>query len=162
MSTWPTPLWVGWVPADEPNLPQLLAELSTTLMQITGDAGTESFSLVELRTPGVCVAAAKDQHGTLWGCGVLRPMDTGEVETRGTAVELKRMFARAGSRGVGRAMLAFLEPEAKAQGYGVIRLSTRRVNRRAVNFYAQQAYLPCLAWGRYVGREASVCLEKRL
>ena len=72
------------------------------------------------------------------------------------------MFARAGTRGVGAAVLAFLEAEALGRNVEVVRLSTRRVNQRAVRFYTQQGYLPCAAWGRYVGREASVCLEKRL
>lgn len=159
MPTWPDPLWVGLARVDEPGVVALLVELSATLMQLTGDTGLQSFSLDDLRIEGACLAVARDPQGQLWGCGALRPLG---IEDGCVVVELKRMFARAGTRGVGTAVLAFLETEAKRRGCAVIRLSTRRVNERAVNFYTQRAYRPCAPWGRYVGREASVCLEKRL
>ncbi len=159
MPTWPDPLWVGLAHVDEPGVDALLAELSATLAQLTGDSGAQSFSLEDLRIEGACLAVARDAQGKLWGCGALRPLAT---EDGGAVVELKRMFARAGTRGVGAAVLAFLEAEALGRNVELVRLSTRRVNQRAVRFYAQQGYLPCAPWGRYVGREASVCLEKRL
>lgn len=159
LQAWPEPLRVGLARVDEPGVLALLAELSDTLAQLTGDSGAQSFSVDDLQHEGTCLAVARDEGGRLWGCGVLRPLG---VEEGGTVVELKRMFARAGSRGVGNAVLEFLETEAQRRHYSVIRLSTRRVNQRAVNFYTRRAYRPCAPWGRYVGREASVCLEKRL
>ena len=159
MTRWPDPLWVGLVRVDEPGVQELFSELSEALAQITGDSGAQSFSLDDMQQDGACLAVARDDSGVLWGCGVLRPLG---AEEGGSVVELKRMFARAGSRGVGNAVLSFLETEAQRRHFRVIRLSTRRVNQRAVRFYAQHGYLACAPWGRYVGREASVCFEKRL
>ncbi|MFD2450470.1 GNAT family N-acetyltransferase [Ideonella paludis] len=159
MQTWPQALSIGLAGVDEPGVLALLEELSATLARLTGDTGAQSFSLDDLRTGGACLAVARDDRGRLWGCGALRPLAT---EDGCVAMELKRMFARAGTRGVGAALLAFLEAEALGRNVEVIRLSTRRVNERAVRFYRQHGYLPCAPWGRYVGREASVCLEKRL
>ncbi|WP_396271189.1 GNAT family N-acetyltransferase [Ideonella sp.] len=159
MQTWPQALSIGLAGIEAPGVLALLDELSETLARLTGDSGAQSFSLDDLRMEGACLAVARDELGQVWGCGALRPLVT---DDGCVAVELKRMFARAGTRGVGAAVLAFLEAEALGRNVEVIRLSTRRVNERAVRFYRQHGYLHCAPWGRYVGREASVCLEKRL
>ena len=89
------------------------------------------------------------------GCGALRPLE-------GDAAELKRMYARPGGCGVGRALLRFLEEEARRLGYGALRLETRRVNARAVSFYERHGYARIPNYGRYAGLERAVCFEKRL
>ena len=72
------------------------------------------------------------------------------------------MFARPGTRGVGDALLRFLELQAAQWGYAVLRLSTRRVNARAVAFYERHSYRAIAGYGRYAGSEVSVCFEKRI
>ncbi len=47
-------------------------------------------------------------------------------------------------------------------GYRELWLSTRRVNLRAVRFYAGRGYAAVEHYGQYVGRDESVCLGKRL
>ena len=47
-------------------------------------------------------------------------------------------------------------------GYGEVWLSTRRVNRRAVDFYQRNGYVPIPAYGKYVGNGVSVCLGRWL
>jgi len=133
----------------------LLAELSAVLAALTGDNGQASFDVADVRGPRACFALARDAHGRALGCGALRPLegDTGEI---------KRMFARPGTRGVGGAVLRFLEEEAARQGYATLRLSTRRVNARAVAFYERHGYRRIPGYGRYAGSEASVCFEKPL
>ena len=76
--------------------------------------------------------------------------------------EVKRMFARPGTQGVGSAVLHFLEQEATQLGYTALRLETRRVNERAVAFYERRGYRRIANYGRYVGNDAAVCFEKVL
>ncbi|HEX9173528.1 MAG TPA: hypothetical protein VF861_12785 [Telluria sp.] len=51
---------------------------------------------------------------------------------------------------------------ALALGYRALWLETRRVNLRAVGFYAAHGYRPVANYGKYVGRDDAVCLGKSL
>ena len=131
----------------------LISELDAVLAAICGDSGSGSFDPADVRGPRSVFLVARDA-GTALGCGALRPLAAG-------VAELKRMYARPGS-GAGRHVLAALEEQAAAFGYREVWLSTRRVNERALAFYARHGYLPVENYGKYAGREASVCLGKRL
>jgi len=131
----------------------LIAELDAALAAICGDSGSGSFDPADVRGPGSVFLVARD-NGVALGCGALRPLAPG-------VAELKRMYARPGT-GAGRWLLAALEEQAAAFGYREVWLSTRRVNGRALAFYARHGYLPVENYGKYAGREASVCLGKRL
>ncbi len=133
----------------------LVAELSATLTAITGASGQSSFDVSDVGGPRACFALARDTHGRAVGCGALRPMAA-------DVAEVKRMFARPGTRGVGSAVLRFLEGEAARWGYVALRLSTRRVNARAVAFYERHGYRAIPGYGHYAGSEVSVCFEKLL
>ncbi len=133
----------------------LVAELSAVLTAITGASGQASFDVSDVRGPRACFALARDAHGRALGCGALRPLDA-------ASAEVKRMFARPGTRGVGSAVLRFLEAEAARLGYVALRLSTRHVNQRAVAFYERQGYRRIPGYGRYAGSEVSACFEKAL
>ena len=132
----------------------LIAELEAALALICGDSGSGSFDPSDVRGPGAVFLVARDGAGVAVGCGALRPLAPG-------VAELKRMYARPGS-GAGRFLLGELEAQAVAFGYEEVWLSTRRVNARAVGFYSRHGYLPVENYGRYAGREASICLGKRL
>jgi GNAT superfamily N-acetyltransferase len=97
---------------------------------------------------------ARNADGVPIGCGALRPLVPG-------VAELKRMYARPGS-GAGRYLLTALEEQAARFGYRELWLSTRRVNVRALAFYGRNGYASVGNYGKYVGREESVCLGKRL
>jgi len=133
----------------------LVAELSATLAALTCATGQASFDAADVLVPRACFAVARDADGRALGCGALRPLEGG-------VAEVKRMYARPGTRGVGSAVLAFLEREAAAWGYAALRLSTRRVNARAVAFYERHGYVPIDGYGRYAGSAVSVCFEKRI
>jgi GNAT superfamily N-acetyltransferase len=133
----------------------LVAELSAVLTALTGASGQASFDVSDVQGPRACFALARDAQGRALGCGALRPL-------AGDTAEVKRMFARPGTRGVGSAVLRFLEDEAARWGYAVLRLSTRRVNERAVAFYESHGYRRIPGYGRYAGSKLSVCFEKRL
>lgn len=135
----------------------LLAQLSDTLKQITGNGGRASFNVTDVQQQGGCFAIAHNQQGEPVGCGALRPL-----VDRPDVAELKRFFACPGTKGVGVALLHFLEQEARQMGYREIWLETRRVNLRALYFYQRNGYRIRENFGRYVGVEGAVCLGRLL
>ena len=143
---------------DSPDARLLLVELDAALRAITGDSGASSFDARDVRGPRALFLVARARGGALLGCGALRPLD-GEED--GDTAELKRMYARPGS-GAGKLLLAALEAQALALGYREVRLSTRRVNLRALDFYRRHGYAETAAWGKYIGNAASVCLGRAL
>ena len=141
-----------------PDAQLLLDALSDALLRINGDSGRSSFD-VEAATPRGGFYIARDGAGELLGCAALRPLDGVADSPVG---ELKRMYARAGSAGVGAALLAHVEAQARCYGYARLHLSTRVANRRAMAFYAKHGYAPVNAWGKYVDAAQSACLGKQL
>ena len=133
----------------------LMAELSTALAATTGDSGNASFDADDVRGPTACFAVARDAAGVALGCGAFRPLQAG-------VAEIKRMYARHGTSGVGSAMLGFLEDQAVALGYQALWLETRLVNRRAVDFYEKHGYRRIANYGKYIGNPLAVCFEKHL
>ncbi|CAN7183728.1 GNAT family N-acetyltransferase [Pseudoduganella sp. LjRoot289] len=152
---------------------ELMAELSAVLAAITGDSGQSSFDPEDVRGPLACFAVARSvttadasaaagagndaslPAGQALGCGAFRPLEQG-------VAEIKRMYARPGHPGTGSAILAFLEAEAARMGYRALRLSTRRVNTRAVAFYEARGYRIIPNFGRYTAKPESVCFQKLL
>lgn len=145
------------VAAVDPGSPEalaLIAELDAALLAITGDSGASSFDPDDVRGPRAVFLLARDMQGQPVGCGALRPLLPG-------VAELKRMYARPGS-GAGACLLAALEAHARLLDYREIRLSTRRVNARAVSFYRRHGYTDVPAWGKYAGSTLSVCLGRTM
>ena len=132
----------------------LIAQLDAALAAICGDSGSSSFDPADVRGPGAVFLVARGADGAALGCGALRPLASG-------VAELKRMYARPGS-GAGLALLTALEAQAAGFGYREIWLSTRRVNVKALAFYTRNGYVPVENYGRYVGRDESVCLARNL
>lgn len=116
---------------------RLIEMLSAELAAITGDSGKSNFTVEAI------------------GCGAIRPI------TQNIA-ELKRMFSDRSVPGVGGALLTFLETSAKDMGYSELRLETRHINHRAVNFYEKNGYIRIENYGPYVGRTEAVCFSKAL
>ena len=132
----------------------LIAALDAALAAICGDSGSGSFDPFDVRGPGAVFLVARDADGVAVGCGALRPLAP-------RVAELKRMYARPGS-GAGLVLLTALEAQALAFGYRELWLSTRRVNLKALAFYGRNGFAAVDNYGRYVGREGSMCLGKRL
>lgn len=143
---------------EDPGAPDaiaLIGELSAALAEITGDSGSSSFDPDDVRTARARFVVARDAGGQAVGCGAFRPLAE-------DVAEVKRMYARPGNPGAGRALLAFLEAEAAALGYRAIWLATRAVNQRAVRFYLARGYTPIPRYGKYAGNAEAVCLAKQL
>ena len=139
---------------DDTAIVQLMDELSETLFAITGSSGRTSFDASEMALPGACVLLATVDEKPV-GCGVFRPLKPG-------IAEIKRMYARPGTNGVGEAVLAALEQAARQAGYREAWLETRAINTRAVRFYESHGYRRIDNFGKYAGREEAVCFAKTL
>lgn len=133
----------------------LMDALTRTLVGITGEGGAGTFDVAEVCGPGGAFVVARSADGEPLGCGAIRPLSNG-------VAEVKRMYARPGTRGVGSAVLAFLEARARSLGHHALWLETRGVNTAAVAFYTRQGYRLIDNYGRYAGRAECVCLGKNL
>lgn len=133
----------------------MMEELSETLMKITGDSGKSSFNAQDISNARAMFVVAYSDEGDPIGCGAIRPIDenTGEV---------KRMYAKSKAKGIGTAILSYLEGQAQKLGYSNLWLETRLINKRAVAFYERRGYHRIANYGRYAGREEAVCFEKAL
>jgi GNAT superfamily N-acetyltransferase len=78
--------------------------------------------------------------------------------------EIKRVFVRPETRGLGlsKLMLARLEEEALEMGCKVLRLETGRRQPEALGLYRQSGYYDIPKYGEYVDDPHSVCMEKKL
>ena len=72
------------------------------------------------------------------------------------------MHAVPTSRGVGSAILEYLEQQARMLGYSQMVLETRKVNHKAVAFYQSKGYAVTDNYGKYVGNDLAVCFLKAL
>ena len=133
----------------------LMEELSEILARLTGDTGKASFDPEDVRLPRARFVIARGGNGEPLGCGAFRPLQE-------DVAEIKRMYARPGTIGVGSAILAFLESEARAFGYNALWLETRLVNERAIRFYEGKGYRRISNFGKYDGNPKAVCFERRL
>ena len=136
-----------------PDARALMDELSDVLAAITGSSGRASFDAADVAAPRACFAIARDAHGRAIGCGAFRPLEA-------SIAEVKRMYARPGTTGVGSAVLRFLEAEAARLDFAALWLETRLVNTRAVTFYERRGYARIANYGRYAGNPAAACFAK--
>ncbi|MFC5451653.1 GNAT family N-acetyltransferase [Paenibacillus aestuarii] len=146
------------VQPEDPNsqdAKSLMELLSDTLKSITGDSGKKSFNVTDITVPRSLFVIARNQQGEPIGCGAIRPIDT-------SIAELKRMYAKSKSNGVGSAILSYLEEQSLNFGYSQIWLETRLVNQKAVSFYKNKGYIRIDNYGKYLNREECICLGKLL
>jgi GNAT superfamily N-acetyltransferase len=92
------------------------------------------------------VLVARDENGSIVGCGALRFLGRG-------VAEVKRMYVAPAARGggVGKAVLAGLEDAARELGWRTLRLETGPRQPEAVALYVGAGYRPIDAFGGYVG-----------
>lgn len=136
---------------EHPDAKMVLSRLSKTLLKVIGDSGQSSFEADDVRKSRSVFVVGYDESYPI-ACGSLRPISE-------QIVELKRMYAE---NGTGSFILRALEDRAIDFGYTRVWLSTRIANSRAVLFYQKQGYSQIENYGKYVGRDNSVCFEKEL
>ena len=91
------------------------------------------------------------------GCGAVRRLDDGSAE-------IKRMYVAASERGtgVGKAILAVLEGEARRLGAPRLILETGTRQREALGLYRRAGFVEIPPFGEYGGSPLSQCLGKDL
>ncbi|CCN37572.1 putative Acyl-CoA N-acyltransferase [Vibrio nigripulchritudo SFn27] len=137
---------------DSSDFQALINQLNRSLTQITQDSGESSFQAEEF---------SPQRDGALVGYDQDEPVACGSFRFHQQGIcEVKRMFSA--KPGSGSALLIALEDFARSKGYQRAILSTRRVNTQAVNFYLKNGYVEIPPYGKYVGREISICLGKSL
>lgn len=98
---------------------------------------------------------ARTPDGQAVGCGALRQLDAGSAE-------IKRMFVLPETRGSGAATAVprALEAEARARGFGELKLETGTAQPEAMRFYEREGYGRIGNFGPYEGEPLSVCYAK--
>jgi len=107
--------------------------------------------------PGRGAFLVATRAGEPVGCGAVRRI---EAETG----EIKRMYVSPEARGhgVGRAVLAALETEARAPGLARLVLETGIRQPEAIALYERAGFSRIPAFGEYVNSPVSVCMAKDL
>lgn len=137
-----------------PVATELIDELSVVLAAAYGSSGRDSYSPPQ-EDEGAFLVAFHQDHPV--GCGAVRPLPGVD----GVA-EVKRMYSRSGTSGVGRIILQNLEAFARDAGFDSVWLETRRANARAVQFYEKAGYREREPYGKYRDRPEAICMEKSL
>lgn len=157
-------------PADVtgPVAAALIDALNAELRAQYPEPGATHFRLdpEEVR-PGRGIFLVARQRGQPVGCGALRRiLDPELARELGPAVgELKRMYVAAGARGrgIGRALLARLEAEARALGLDRLVLETGTRQAAALALYERAGFVRIPPYGEYAASSGtSICMRKAL
>jgi putative acetyltransferase len=139
---------------------ELIAELDEVLGALYDAEQRHGLSIEQVFQPNVHFFVAHIE-GAAVGCGAVALFD-------GYA-EVKRMYTRekARGRGVGKALLACLEQEARDAGNSVLLLETGTLQAAAIRLYESCGFWTCGPFGHYAELEphriaVSLFYEKRL
>ena len=138
----------------------LIAELDEVLGAAYPPEQRHGYSIAQIFQPNVRFFIARLDSEAV-GCGA--------VALFGDYAEVKRMYTRetARGRGVGKALLARLEVEAREAGKPVLRLETGTLQSAAIGLYERCGFKACGPFGHYATLEphrvaASLFYEKAL
>lgn len=145
------------VAAESPQQPDVLEllRLGDEYAVATYPEGSDySLSIAELDATNITFLVARHEGQAV---GTVAFVDRGD----GTA-EMKRMFVRATARrlGVAGALIVALEDAARAASITLVQLETGPPE--AVALYEKYGYRHIPNFGRYIGDDTSVCMEKPL
>ena len=130
------------VAAPTPEARELLAELDATLAAAYPPHQRHGLSLDELFRPGIRFFVAR-LDGAAVGCG--------GVALFADFAEVKRMYTRPAARrlGVGTALLARIEAEARHAGLRMLRVETGTGQAAAIGLYERRGFSRRTAFGHY-------------
>jgi putative acetyltransferase len=143
------------------------AEVRALIGELEGELGA---NYTPEQRHGLCVDALFEPHIRFYvawtgddACGC------GGVALFSDFAELKRMYVREGSRGLGvaDALLERLTAEAAGAGFNLLRLETGTLQSRALRFYQRNGFAVCEAYEPYASMApaaiaTSVFMEKRI
>lgn len=136
----------------------LISALNEELSSLYPEAGANHFRLDhEEVTEGRGAFLVAYHLDEPVGCGAIRRLGA-------DTAELKRMFVKPTTRGlgVGRAMLEALEREALGLGVERMVLETGQRQLEAIGLYETSGFQPIPRFGEYLASPLSLCMEKRL
>ena len=139
---------------------ELVAELDEVLGALYEPHQRHGLTIEQVFEPNVRFFVARLGEGAV-GCGALALFND--------YAEVKRMYTReaARGRGVGRALLARIEAEARDAGKPILQLETGIYQAAAIGLYEGYGFRRCGAFGHYAGLPrhriaASIFYEKPL
>lgn len=142
---------------------RLLDEHLTDMFATSPAESVHALDHTALLAPSVTFWTARDDDGTLLGCGALKELDgdpagaTGEIKSMRTA-------APARGRGVASALLDVVRAEAERRGYARLSLETGTQDyfAPARRLYARHGFSGCGPFGSYVLDPNSVFMTLEL
>jgi GNAT superfamily N-acetyltransferase len=158
-------LLISEIRYDHPDAQRLIAEVQAEYVQRYGGPDASPVDPEEFQPPqGLFLVAY--QGGEPVAMGGWRRLDDRDPQTSwaAPAVEVKRMYVTAGSRGRGyaRTMLARLEDTAREAGARWLLLETGSRQPEAVQLYQSCGYQPAPPYGHYADRPLAIHLGKDL
>ena len=139
---------------DSPDAAELLLELNAVLTGILGHNGMAHVCFDDFSHEKAFFLIGYNS-GVPACCAGIRMLD-------GTTGEIKRVYARRNSRGIGAALMTALENNAREAGYSRLVLECREGNSHAIEFYKKNGYTLCEKYPPYDKEDDAVCLEKWL
>jgi putative acetyltransferase len=138
----------------QPEVGRLIDALDALQKPLYPAASHHGIDLEALTRPNVLFAVARTDEGVAIGCGAI-VLEDGYGE-------LKRMFVNPSARGKGvaKALLAFLEEQAKARSCSRFMLETGCLQPEALALYARSGYVECGPFGPYSEDPNSVFMYK--
>jgi GNAT superfamily N-acetyltransferase len=136
----------------------LIAALNTETLERYPDPADNFFELAEEEVaPGRGAFLIARSSGRPIGCGAVRMLDT-------ATAELKRMYVapEVRGRGIGSAIVAALEEQARRLGARRLVLETGDRQPEAVALYLRAGFTPIPCFGAYASAPQSRCFGKLL
>ncbi|MFZ9481795.1 MAG: GNAT family N-acetyltransferase [Ilumatobacteraceae bacterium] len=143
---------------DDPDVRRMIARLDAELLAESTPEVVNFFAVDHDEfAPGHGAFLVALVDDTAVACGAYRRIDE-------STAEIKRMWADPERRGIGlgAGILQALVDGATADGYRELRLETGEYLTAAVNLYRRFGFVPCDAWGDYVGVDSSYCMSRPL
>lgn len=139
---------------DQPDVIRLIADLDAYQDSLYPAESRYALDLSSLKKSNVRFVVARDNESQAIGCGAIVLYDG--------YGELKRMYVREQSRGIGVAgkVLELLEASAGEAGCMVFKLETGPYQPEALAFYARSGYQRCERFGDYREDPLSVFMQK--
>lgn len=143
---------------ESPESHTLIAALNAELTERYPEEAANHFRLdVDEVAPGRGRFLIATVNGAPAGCGAVRRLNE-------TEAEIKRMYVSPTVRrqGLGQALLAALELEARRLGVARLLLETGERQPEAVRLYERAGFARIPLFGEYIGSPLSVCMAKDL
>lgn len=144
---------------ESPKQPDIIAMLEALDAYFAALYPAESNHLMDIDSltgPEVTFLTARDDGGTLHGCGAF--------VNRGDYAEVKRMVVDPASRGkgTGALLLAEIARRARDAGFACLRLETGISQPEAIGLYRRDGFTDIAPFGDYAIDPLSIFMEKRL